>query len=76
MFHIGYQEMAIIVVAAIVILRPERLPEAVRMIGRLLRGARRLTDRMRMELGETLASLESEAPPKSSPDDEAPPKCP
>ena len=47
MFNIGAGEIAVILIAALVVLGPDRLPELARTIGKFLREFRRHTDEVR-----------------------------
>ncbi len=61
MFNIGWPEMVILVVAALVILGPERLPGAIRWTAQSLRQVREYasgaTSQLRSELGPELDEL-------------------
>ncbi|NOK33889.1 twin-arginine translocase subunit TatB, partial [Corallococcus exercitus] len=47
MFNIGAGEMVFILVAALIVLGPQRLPELARAIGKFMREFRRQTDDVR-----------------------------
>ncbi len=61
MFNIGWPEMVILVVAALMILGPERLPEAIRWTARSMRQVREYatgaTSQLRNELGSELDEI-------------------
>jgi sec-independent protein translocase protein TatB len=61
-FGIGLPEIAVIVVVAIIVFGPDRLPEFARQAGRLLRQVRQFTqaarDDIRAELGPEYADFE------------------
>lgn len=50
MFDIGFSEMLIVGVVALLVLGPERLPKAMRTVGGFLRKARRSFDDLRYEV--------------------------
>ena len=50
MFDIGFTELALLALLGLLILGPERLPQAARTIGRLLHRARSTWQQMRSEL--------------------------
>lgn len=62
MFGIGLPELAVIVVVAVVVFGPDRLPEFARQAGRLVRQLRQFTqsarDDIRNELGPEFADFE------------------
>ena len=62
MFGVGLPEMAVILVVAIVIFGPDRLPEFARQAGRMLRQLRQFSqsarDDLRAELGPEFADFE------------------
>lgn len=64
MFGVGLPELMVIVVVAIVVFGPDRLPEFARQAGRLLRQVRHFVqsarDDIRTELGPEFADLELE----------------
>ncbi len=47
MFGIGFLELCVIAVAALVLLGPDKLPEFMRMLGRTLVQLRRMSNEMR-----------------------------
>ena len=62
MFGVGLPEMAVIIVIAIVVFGPDRLPEFARQAGRMLRQLRNFSqaarDDIRNELGPEFADFE------------------
>lgn len=58
MFGIGYQEMFLILVAALVIFGPSRLPEMAGQIGRWVREFRRMTADLTEEFEKTVAEAD------------------
>jgi len=79
MFNIGAGEMIFILVAALLVLGPSRLPELARGIGKFLREFRRQTDEVRTVVTREFYQMDQEiqrepvrsAPPPSAP---APPE--
>lgn len=58
MFEIGFSEMLVIAVVALVVLGPERLPKAARFAGLWMRRARQQWDSVKNELERELAAEE------------------
>lgn len=62
MFGVGLGEIAVIIVVALIVVGPERLPDVARQAGRLLRQAKLMAnsarDELRSELGPDYADLE------------------
>ena len=62
MFGIGLPELAVIVVVAVIVFGPDRLPDFARQAGRFVRQVRRFTqsarDDIRSELGPEFADFE------------------
>ncbi|MGA8277700.1 MAG: Sec-independent protein translocase protein TatB [Rhodanobacteraceae bacterium] len=56
MFDIGFSEIALIAVAALLVLGPERLPRAARTLGALLRRARSSWQNVRADIERELAA--------------------
>ncbi|MEO2169448.1 MAG: twin-arginine translocase TatA/TatE family subunit [bacterium] len=61
MFGIGMPELAVIIVVALVLLGPKRLPEVARSLGKGLAEFRRLTGDVNKELDAARHMIESEA---------------
>lgn len=60
MFNIGAGELIFIVVAALLILGPQKLPEFARAIGRLMREFRRQTDEVRTVVEREFYKMDQE----------------
>lgn len=58
MFEVGFSEMALIAVIALIVLGPERLPKAARMAGSLIRRARSAVSNLHQELEREIAADE------------------
>jgi sec-independent protein translocase protein TatB len=58
MFEIGFSELALIAIVALLVLGPERLPTAARTVGSLLRRARSSWSSLREEIERELALKE------------------
>jgi sec-independent protein translocase protein TatB len=58
MFGIGYQEMFIVLVAALVIFGPSRLPELAGQVGRWVRDFRRMSSDLTGEFEKTFAEVD------------------
>ena len=56
MFDVGFSEIALIAVVALLVLGPERLPRVARTVGALLRRARASWQGVRSEIERELAS--------------------
>ncbi|MBJ6759504.1 twin-arginine translocase subunit TatB [Myxococcaceae bacterium JPH2] len=87
MFNIGAGEMVLILVAALLVLGPQRLPELARAIGKFMREFRRHTDDVRNVVEREFYAMDEEvnrAPPppmgrpgsRFAPPDAAPPVVP
>ena len=67
MFNIGAGEMVFILVAALLVLGPSRLPEMARAVGKFMREFRRQTDDVRVMVEREFYRMESDEllePPK------------
>ncbi len=60
MFGIGVPELLVIMVVALVVLGPKRLPEVAKALGKALAEFRRATSDISQELSNTRATLEEE----------------
>ena len=58
MFGIGYQEMFIVLVVALVIFGPSRLPELAGQVGRWVRDFRRMSSDLTGEFEKTFAEVD------------------
>ena len=78
MFDIGFQEMLVIGVLALLVFGPGKLPELGRMIGRALREFRRASDEFRstVETNLHLNDPDPIIPPASAPTEISPSSCP
>lgn len=79
MFNIGAGEMVFILVAALLILGPQRLPELARAIGKFMREFRRQTDEVRNVVEREFYSMDQELqrePPRRPTATPAPPLAP
>jgi sec-independent protein translocase protein TatB len=54
MFEVGFSELVVIAIIALVVLGPERLPKAARMAGTFMRKARRSFESLKMEVEREL----------------------
>ncbi len=77
MLGIGWMEMAVIVVVALVVVGPEKLPEAVRGVAKVYQGLRRAFTEAQGAVKTEMASLERELersaePPENGPERQAP----
>lgn len=62
MFGLSIGEVAVIALVALIVLGPERLPAAARLLGRTLAELRRATDELRSDL-----QLDNSEPPPPAP---------
>ena len=58
MFEIGFWELVLVLVVALVVVGPERLPGLVRTIGYLIGKTKRTVNSIRMEIAQELATEE------------------
>src|SRR5215218_1420345 len=89
MFNVGAGELVLILVVALIILGPQRLPELARGLGKFMREFRRQTDEVRGTLEREFYRMDQEiareeppaAPPRAAPPSQgvavgAPPPAP
>jgi Tat protein translocase TatB subunit len=69
MFDIGLQEMILIMVLALLVFGPSKLPELGKMLGRAMRELRRASDEFRSTVETNLKMNELEEPVTGSPSD-------
>ena len=68
MFNISATELLVIAVVALLVLGPEKLPEAMRKLGRATREVRRITSGFEAELRDALSDpVETPQPPSGPP---------
>lgn len=60
MFNIGLPELILILVVALIVLGPKRLPEIAKALGRGLAEFRRATEEVKRQIEEEVSSLEEE----------------
>lgn len=58
MFGIGIEELIVILVIALIVVGPERMPELARQAGKAIRDLRRMYDNLRSELGPDYDEVE------------------
>ncbi|PYN06637.1 MAG: twin-arginine translocase subunit TatB [Candidatus Rokuibacteriota bacterium] len=67
MFDVGFQEMLLIMVLALIVFGPSKLPELGKMIGRAMREFRRASDEFRSTVETNLNIHDLDLPSASSP---------
>jgi TatA/E family protein of Tat protein translocase len=71
MFGIGFPELIVILVAALLVFGPAKLPELARSLGRGLAEFRRASSDLRQSLNEVVEEPRIETPPKPPGDEPA-----
>lgn len=69
MFNLGFWEMIVLAVIALVVVGPEKLPSMARKLGQLLNDLKRTTNTLTSEIN---SSMDEESFQKSAPSKEAP----
>ncbi len=64
MFGIGFQELILIMIIAIIVLGPKRLPEAARTLGKFFREFKSAVDEVKESVNTDLTSIVQEEKPK------------
>jgi Tat protein translocase TatB subunit len=67
MFNVGMPELVVILVVALIVLGPKRLPEVARTLGKAMAEFRKATSGITQELDNARAMLEEEARKASDP---------
>ncbi len=57
MFGIGFQELIVILIVALIVLGPQRLPEAAKTIAKFIREIRGAVDEVKSSVAEDIASV-------------------
>ena len=65
MFGIGFPELVVIAVLALLVLGPQRLPELARAIGRGVAGLKRATQDLKDEMDDEVRKMDETIEPKS-----------
>lgn len=67
MLNIGFSELALIVVAALLFIGPKDFPVVIRHVGRALRDLRRMADGVRAQIDEVMdeSGLTDRKPPRT-----------
>jgi len=65
MLDVGTGELLVILTVALLILGPERLPEAARRVGRVMAELRRNAERVKEDLAEGLLRADEETGPRA-----------
>ncbi len=74
--QLGPAEILVILILALLVFGPNRLPEVARQVGRAVRQVRRVQDQIRLELDEALDLGDLEEPAIEPPDRTAPDAVP
>ncbi len=64
MFGIGFQELILIMIVAIIVLGPKRLPEAARTLGKFFREFKSAVDEVKESVSTDLTTIVQEEQPK------------
>jgi len=76
MFEVGFTELLVISVLALIVLGPERLPKVVSEVGRWMGRARAMARQFREQLEEEVTIVDLNAPPKPAASATAPTPAP
>ncbi|GAC1360979.1 MAG: hypothetical protein NVS4B8_04290 [Herpetosiphon sp.] len=60
MFNIGFEKLIVILIVAVIVVGPERLPEFARKLGQMISDARRVYDNLRQDLGPDFEEVEKQ----------------
>lgn len=67
MFNIGLPELLLILIVALIVLGPKRLPEIAKALGKGLAEFKRATEEVKKQIEEEVSSLEDEVKQKENP---------
>jgi len=73
MFEVGFSELLLIMVLALLVLGPQKLPKVVGQVGRWMGRARAMARQFREQLEIEAAEAQRPPPPAAPPQDAAPP---
>jgi len=76
MFEVGFSELLLIMVLALLVLGPQKLPKVVGQVGRWMGRARAMARQFREQLEIEAAEAQRPPPPAAPPQDAAPPISP
>ena len=62
MFNLGFSEITLIAVLALILFGPDKMPDFARTVARFLREFRRMSNELRSTVHETVSSIDSDAP--------------
>lgn len=65
MFNVGGGELLVIVLIALVVLGPQRLPDAMRTIGRVMGEVKRISSGFQQEITDAISDMDRDATPRS-----------
>ncbi len=64
MFNVGGGELLVIVVIALIVLGPQRLPEAMRTMGRVIGEVRRISSGFQQEIQDAISDMDTDQTPR------------
>lgn len=64
MFNVGGGELLVIVLIALVVLGPKRLPDAMRTVGRVMGEVKRISSGFQQELNDAITDMDRDATPR------------
>jgi len=64
MFNVGGGELLVIVLIALVVLGPQRLPDAMRTVGRVMGEVKRISSGFQQELTDAISDMDRDATPR------------
>ena len=76
MFNVGGGELLVIMLIALIVLGPQRLPDAARQVGKVMSEVRRVSSGFQRELKDALDASESETPARRTEASPSPPPWP